>query len=158
MASFHRSTVLCQMTELFYMYVLYMYIFNNYTMSLSRIWAHSQLSYMTRANGIIVLLPVPDKHGIFGIVLSSNSLISCSFTLAKCSAILLFFSLLIGYELEYGGAGQLEHGWAGQLVSSRVVLHVLTCANNPCQFAKLYTICWKMIEQYCYFTNPVPWC
>ena len=26
-----------------------------------------------------------DKHGIFDAVLSSNSLISCSFTLAKCS-------------------------------------------------------------------------
>ena len=28
-------------------------------------------------------------------------------------------------------------------------------ANNPCRFAKLYTICWNMIEQYGYFTNPV---
>ena len=54
-------------------------------------------SYTTRANGIIVLLYI-DKHGIFGVVLSSNSLISCSFTLAKRSTI-LFFSLLIGYEV-----------------------------------------------------------
>ena len=29
------------------------------------------------------------------------------------------------------------------VVSSRV-LHVLTYANNPCQFAKLYTICWNI--------------
>ena len=30
------------------------------------------------------------------------------------------------------------------------VLHVLTYANR-----QAVTICWKMIEQYCYFTNPV---
>ena len=43
------------------------------------------------------------------------------------------------------------------VVSSRI-LHDLTYANNPCWFAKLYTICWNMIEQYCYFTNPVLSC
>ena len=48
-------------------------------------------------NGIIVLLYRETRY--FGVVLSSNSLISCSFTLAKCLAILLFFSLLIGYEV-----------------------------------------------------------
>ena len=66
------------------LYVIY-YIFNNYTMS----------SYTTRANGIIVLLyRQSNKHGIFSVVLSSNSVISCSFTSAKCSAILfvLFFT------------------------------------------------------------------
>ena len=32
-------------------------------------------------------------------------------------------------------------------------------ANNPgCRFVKLYTLCWNMIEQYCYFTNPVLSC
>ena len=34
------------------------------------------------------------------------------------------------------------------------VLYVLTYANNPCRFAKLFTICWNKVEQYCYFTNP----
>ena len=43
------------------------------------------------------------------------------------------------------------------VVSSRV-LHVLTYANNPCRFAKLYTICWNTIEQYCHFTNRVLSC
>ena len=43
-------------------------------------------------------------------------------------------------------------------VSSRV-LHVLIYANNPCRFAKLHTIiCWNMIEQNCYFINPVLSC
>ena len=40
------------------------------------------------ANGIFFYYI--DKHGIFGVMLSSNSLISCSFTLAKRSAILYF--------------------------------------------------------------------
>ena len=37
------------------------------------------------------------------------------------------------------------------VVSSRV-LHVLTYANNPCRFTKLYTICRNMIEQFFTFT------
>ena len=40
------------------------------------------------------------------------------------------------------------------VVVASPVLHVLTYANNPCRFAKLYTICRNMIEQYCYLTNP----
>ena len=35
---------------------------------------------------------------------------------------------------------------------------VVACSNNPCRFAKLYTICCNMIEQYYYFTNPVLSC
>ena len=34
----------------------------------------------------------------------------------------------------------------------------ITYANNPCRFTKLYAICWNMIGQYCYFTNPVLSC
>ena len=35
------------------------------------------------------------------------------------------------------------------VVVSNRVLHVsLTYANNACRFAKLYTLCWNMIEQY----------
>ena len=83
-----------------------LYIFNNYTMRSSRILPHSQRgaysadlamsSYTTRANDIIVLLYRQTRY--FGVVLSSNSLISCSFTLAKRSAILFLFHY-IGYEV-----------------------------------------------------------
>ena len=43
------------------------------------------------------------------------------------------------------------------VVVSSWVLHVLTYVNNPCRFVKLYynILCWNMIEQHCYFTNPV---
>ena len=66
----------------------------------------------------------------------------------------------------HAGNGDMTSDWTAILqqpcmnlvvVSSRG-LHVLTYANNPCRFAKLYTICWNMIEQYCYFTNPVLSC
>ena len=45
------------------------------------------------------------------------------------------------------------------VVVSSQVLHVLTyctCTRTThYRFAKLYNICWNVIEQYCYFTNPV---
>ena len=48
----------------------------------------------------------------------------------------------------------LQQPWTLVVVSSQV-FHVLTNVKNPCRFAKLYIICWNIIEQYCYFTNPV---
>ena len=70
-------------TYIKYTYIthIHTYILNNYTIRSRRIWSHSHnlsIYYM-------------DKYGIFGVVLSSNSLISCSFTLAKRSVILFVF-------------------------------------------------------------------
>ena len=42
-------------------------------------------------------------------------------------------------------------GTKNLVVVSNRVLHVLTYVNNPCRFAKLYTICWNMIEQLLFY-------
>ena len=75
-------------------------------------------------------------------------------------------SYMIEHVIRERWNGKIEQQWNNKIetttmnlvVVSSWVLHVLTYANNPCRFAKLYTICRNIIEQYCHFTNPVLSC